>query len=458
MTPDPRTAGRLDAPDYELTWSNKQLLLDGDGEGGYCWVEPNDPHALEIHALDQVAEVGHLESGLSNMLIRGDALHALRTLSLEKEFAELSGQVRVVYIDPPFNTGQGYGQYGDDLHHSVWLSMLRDRLAAVKPLLAPLASVWVHLDDAETHRARCVLDEVFGPGAFVSTIVWQKRTTRDSRAAFSSNHDYIHVYAPAGPRVWKTGRNFLSHDTSTIQNRDGDPRGPWADAPFTAPGYRENQQYEILTPAGTRLRPPAGRSWYATPDVFDALRQDNRIWFPRNGAGSPRLKRFLADMKGLVPFSIWHPRETGTNDEATRHLMTLFPDSPPFATPKPESLIERILHIASKPGDLVLDFFAGSGTTAAVAHKMGRRWIAVEVSRDVVAIHARPRLTAVVNGEDAGGISKHVQWHGGGGFRVLEVATSSVNRVPDRVREHPERLVPVGPAPARSEPRRHGVG
>jgi adenine-specific DNA-methyltransferase len=425
------------APDYELTWTNKHLLLDGTESGGYRWIERDDPRALERRVLEPLDAVGSVgpEAGtggevVSNAAIRGDALYALRALAE----TPVAGSVRLCYIDPPFNTGQGFGQYPDSLRHSVWLSMIRDRLVALKPLLAPMASLWVHLDDAEMHRARSVLDEVFGPDAFVSTVVWQKRATRESRAAFSNNHDYIHVYAPAGPRRWKTARNPLAAKTDNLSNRDGDPRGPWRDAPFTAPGYRANQQYEIVNLAGDSLRPPKGRSWYATRDVYEVLLRENRIWFPRSGAGLPRLKRFPEQLAGLVPFSIWGPHETGTNDDATRHLLSLFPDREAFATPKPEALLERVVHVASDPGDLVLDFFAGSGTTLAVAHKMERRWIGVEASPAVFHDYLVPRLTAVVNGSDRGGITASVRWSGGGGFRTLQVASSRV----DHLREVPD--------------------
>ena len=296
-----------------------------------------------------------------------------------------------MYIDPPFNTGQSFAQYEDALDHASWLSMFRDRLLAVRPVLAPTASVWVHLDDAEAHHARCVLDEVFGAEAFVATVIWQKRTTRESRTAFSSNHDYIHVYSPAGPKKWKTARNLLPRDPSSFRNRDKDPRGPWADAPFTAPGFRANQQYEIVNPAGISLRPPKGRSWYATEPVYRRLQEENRLWFPRGGEGLPRMKLFPHEAKGLVPFSIWTAGEVGTNDDAKRQLMGMFPHLEAFATPKPERLLERIVQIATDPGDLVLDFFAGSGTTAAVAQKLGRRWIAVERSVSTTIDYVLPR-------------------------------------------------------------------
>jgi adenine-specific DNA-methyltransferase len=404
----------------ELRWHNKHLALRPDGEAGYRWAASHEPAESElIHELGSVVDDGAGEA-LDGLLIVGDALPAL--LALTREQSRLDGErIRLVYIDPPFNRGQGFPQYDDSLAHSVWLSMLRDRLMAVKPLLAPSASVWVHLDDAEQHRGRCVLDEVFGENAFVATIVWQTRTTRESRSAFSSNHDYIHVYAPAGPQQWKQSRNLLPKGLRALRNRDDDPRGPWADAPFTAPGYRANQHYDILNPAGHVLRPPTGRSWYATRPVYDQLVEDGRIWFPRGGAGLPRIKMFPEHLRGLVPFSLWGPEEVGTNDDAKRHLIAMFPAREPFATPKPEALMERIIHIASDPGELVLDFFAGSGTTAAVAHKMRRRWIAVERSPSTATTFTIPRLTSVVRGLDLGGVTGLTGWQGGGGFAIAGV-------------------------------------
>lgn len=395
----------------ELTWTNKHLELRSDGDEGYCWGEPGAPCEVEVAP---VAAVG--SDAVSGHFLVGDSLDALR--SLKNHSAVPAEGIRLVYIDPPFNTGQAFAQYADSLAHSVWLSMLRDRLLAVRPLLGPTASVWLHLDDVEQHRARCVLDEVFGADAFVATVVWQKRNTRESRSAFSSNHDYIHVYAPAGPQRWKRSRNLLPKGVDSLRNRDGDPRGPWADAPFTAPGFRANQHYDIVNPAGEILRPPKGRSWYATRPVYEQLVKENRIWFPREGAGLPRIKMFPEHLRGLVPFSLWGPDEGGTNDDAKRHLMAMFPDVDAFATPKPEALLERIIHIASDPGDVVLDFFAGSATTAAVAHKMQRRWIAVERSLTTASTFSIPRLARVVAGIDVGGVTAQTGWSGGGAFAV----------------------------------------
>ena len=232
--------------DVQLIWPNKELTLRAAGASGYEWVEPTDyrlraPLKLEITARCP------LDSN-TNILAIGDGLDVLEALTEGTSVFE--GGIRLVYIDPPFNTQADVRQYDDTMKRSMWLSMMRDRLMALRPLLAEDASVWVHLDDAEVHRARAVMDEIFGEKAFVASVVWQKKTTRDSRAAFSSNHDTILIYAPSGPRKWKTSRNLLVKDTAKLRNRDNDPRGPWADAPFTAPGYRSAQQYEIVTPAG----------------------------------------------------------------------------------------------------------------------------------------------------------------------------------------------------------------
>lgn len=409
----------------ELSWSNKNLTLHAVGTDGYQWLDPDDPRVVRPPRLRAVGGVGTQSCDQPNVLIAGDALDALRAIGGHKKLGNaVASGIRLVYVDPPFNTRQSFAQYGDSLATSMWLSMFRDRLEAVRPMLAPFASVWVHLDDAETHHARCVLDEVFGRDSFVATIVWQKRTTRESRSAFSSNHDYIHVYAPAGPQKWKRSRNLLRKDPADLRNRDNDPRGPWADAPFTAPGYRKNQHYAIINPKGSTLYPPRGRSWYATEPIYRQLLKDGRIWFPRDGAGLPRLKLFRHDLKGLVPYSLWSTEECGTNDDAKRHLMAMFPDVEPFATPKPEALLERIIHIATDPGDLVVDFFAGSGTTAAVAHKSGRRWIAIERSVEIVNGFALPRLRMVVDGSDRGGVSEALGWTGGGSFSVFEVPAS----------------------------------
>lgn len=401
-----------------LVWPNKDLALHASGETDYKWVRPNEPHLndpLEFKLLTK-----HPLNARRNVLAIGDGLDVLDALRAGTTI--FGGGIRLVYIDPPFNTQVNLRQYRDTMERSMWLSMMRTRLMALRSLLADDASVWVHLDDAEVHRARAVMDEVFGENAFIASIVWQKKSTRDSRAAFSSNHDTILVYAPSGPIKWKTSRNLLARDNARLLNKDNDPRGPWADAPFTAPGYRSAQHYDIVTPTGRVLRPPRGRSWYATETTYQALLADKRIWFPKGGDGSPRVKLFAHQVRGLVPFTVWGTSDTGTNDDAKRHLMALFPCKEVFDTPKPESLLERVIHIATNPGELVVDIFGGSGTTAAVAHKMRRRWVVAERNAQTVLDFLLPRLQRVIDGADPGGVTEAACWAGGGGFEIVHVS------------------------------------
>ncbi|MDA5095014.1 site-specific DNA-methyltransferase [Aliiroseovarius sp. KMU-50] len=401
-----------------LSWENKNQMLIASGSASYKWVGVEGQELVKPLKLSGLGNFVP-DSG-NNILAIGDGLDAIEALAAETD--ALSEKIRLVYIDPPFNTSADVKCYEDTMERSMWLSMLRDRLAVLKPHLSDDASIWVHLDDSEVHRARLVMDEVFGERAFVSTVIWQKRTTRESRSAFSNNHDTILVYAPSGPRKWKTSRNLLNKDTALLENRDNDPRGPWADAPFTAPGFRAAQQYSIETPSGNVLKPPRGRSWYATESTYKDLLAEDRIWFPKNGGGSPRLKLFSHQLRGLVPFTIWGTSETGTNDEAKRHLLSLFSDKEVFDTPKPEELLERIIHISTRPGELVVDLFGGSGTTAAVAHKMRRKWVTVERNIETVIEFTLPRLQAVVEGTDLGGITGAANWKGGGDFAVVSIA------------------------------------
>lgn len=401
--------------EVQLVWPNKELSLRASGRDGYEWIDPAQARRLTSGRLDTVSRSA--PGPRSNVLALGDGLDAIEAIASKTSIFERG--IRLVYIDPPFNTHADVRAYSDSMNRAMWLSMLRDRLLALRPHLAENASIWLHLDDAEVHRARAVMDEVFGERSFVASVIWQKRTTRDSRAAFCSNHDTILVYAPSGPQKWKKFRNLLQKDPAELDNRDNDPRGPWSDAPFTAPGYRKAQQYEIVTPTGKVLKPPRGRSWYATEPTYKGLLADERIWFPRNGNGSPRLKLFSHQLRGLVPFTVWSSADTGTNDDAKRHLLALFPDNAVFDTPKPEHLLERILHVGSNPGDLVVDLFGGSGTTATTAHKMRRQWVVAERSIETMQTFLLPRVKRVVLGDDDGGISEQVGWKGGGSFELV---------------------------------------
>lgn len=406
----------------ELTWPNKQQRLLAHDDITYEWVDPADWRVSEVRLLDEVGIHGDPAAADENLLVQGDALHALTALTSIPEYAErYVGKVRQAYIDPPFNTGQTFQHYDDAVEHSVWLTMLRDRLEQIQQLVSEDGSVWVHLDDGEQHRARSVMDEVFGADAFVATVVWQKRTSRENRPAFSPGHDYIHVYAPMGKR-WRDVRNKLPRPETASAYDDGDPRGPWTSDPFQAKGYRENQQYEIVTPTGVVHTPPSGRSWGATRPEYERLLADDRIYFPKDGEGLPRVKGFLAEKEGLVPFTLWPSSEVGDSSEAVKECHALFGREDVFDTPKPERLLERIISIGSDPGDIVLDCFGGSGTTAAVAHKMGRRWVTVELLEATVGSFVLPRIEQVVGARDEGGVTETLKWAGGGGFTEARVA------------------------------------
>lgn len=326
-------------------------------------------------------------------MIAADATEALRALGADELLLCAVGRVKLCYIDPPYNTGDRFTYYDDKRDSGEWLAYLREQLTLLRPLLTADGSVWLHLDDNEQHRARMVMDEVFGRDAFVATIIWQKRLTRENRTAFSSQHDYIHVYAPAGPKAWKRTRNGLA-DEAGFQNPDGDPRGPWRSAPMTAQskGGRPNQVYRVTTPTGVQHDPPPGRCWSHTEDSFRRLLAEGRIHWPSSGDGKPRVKTYEAESGGLAPFTIWTAAEVGDTSVAKKSLMRDFPGLPAFDTPKPVALLERIVHIATDPGDLVLDFYLGSGTTAIAAQTLGREWIGVERSRTVIDTFVLPRV------------------------------------------------------------------
>ncbi|WP_202865396.1 site-specific DNA-methyltransferase [Ornithinimicrobium sufpigmenti] len=406
----------------ELTWTNKDkaLLSTGDGKYDYAFVDPADRRVAEVRLLreveriDAVTPAGRPEDlpapTTDNLLITGDAMHVLDALAKIPEYAErYLGKVKLVYIDPPFNTGQAFSNYEDNIEHSIWLTMLRDRLRQIKPLLAPDASVWVHLDDVEVHRCRAVMDEELGFDKAVATIVWEKDKGRRNDTDISSAHDYLLIYASLGTK-WKSVRNLLPRGAQDqrYRNPDKDPRGPWlqGDNGTTKSGTEKNR-FPVVLPSG-RVVTPKGRYWPFTPESLELAKSEGRVWFGRDGDSLPVIKRYLTDVQqGLVPRTWWTADDAGHNQEAKRdHLNKMFPNVPnPFDTPKPERLLQRVIHIATNPGDIVLDCFAGSGTTAAVAQKMGRRWVTSELVDETVTTFTKPRLRKVVEDEDPGGIT-----------------------------------------------------
>lgn len=362
--------------------------------------------------------VGEGTDGLppDNLLVQGENLEALKSL-----LPLYAGRVKCIFIDPPYNTKSAFEHYDDNLEHSQWLSMMYPRLVLLRELLAEDGSIWVTIDDNEAHYLKVVMDEVFGRANFIATNVWQKRYSRENRGAIGDVHDYLMVYAKS-PDVFKQKRNKIPLDESQAKiyrnpenPSEADPAKRWRGLPMTAQGHRPNQMYEIEAPNGTRHRPPEGRCWSMIEPEFEKLRAADRIYWGKDGFAQPSVIRFLSEVDGLVPWTWWRHEDVGHTDEAKKEANSLFGADVSFGTPKPERLIQRILHIATNSNDLVLDSFLGSGTTAAVAHKMGRRWIGIEMGEHA-RTHCLPRLQKVVEGEQ-GGISQAVGWQGGGGFR-----------------------------------------
>jgi len=396
----------------ELTWIGKEnrpkleprILLE-------------DP-AQSYHAAQRVSD----DDIFDNRLIFGDNLLALK--ALEQEF---TGKVKCIFIDPPYNTGSAFTHYDDGVEHSIWLSLMRDRLEILHKLLHAEGSIWIVIDDHEGAYLRVLCDEVFGREAFVSTVVWENFYGRSNAAAISPAHNYLLVYSPLG-LDWKTKRGLLPREGKSLDkytNTDNDPRGPWRLGPiFAAEERHEGLMYEVTTPSGRKVSPPRGSHWRMIEKEFWQLVDDGRITFGKDGSNVPAVKLYLQDVQdGVVPRSWWPHTEVGHSQEAKREVQALFPDVEPFATPKPERLVERILRIGTRPGDLTLDSFAGSGTTGAVAHKMGRRWIMVELGEHIHT-HIIPRLKKVIDGEDPGGVTEATGWEGGGGFRYFRLAPS----------------------------------
>ena len=368
-------------------------------------------HAAQRHSENDIFD---------NRLIFGDNLLALK--ALEQEFA---GEVKCVFIDPPYNTGSAFTHYDDGVEHSLWLTLLRDRLEIIRQLLSDDGSLWITIDDNEAHYLKVLCDEIFGRTNFVANVLWQKRTSPEARLQLGAAHDHLIVYARKANAINFNKLSLSEAQRRNYKNPDNDSRGPWASTDFTAQGWRPNQMYKLVTTTGTEYEPPPGRCWANIEPEFNRLCADNRMWFGKDGTARPRIKNFLSDTKGVSAWTWWPNSEVGHNQEAKKEINRLFGAHNAFDTPKPERLLKRVIEITTNPGDLILDSFAGSGTTGAVAHKMGRRWIMVELE-ETCHTHIIPRLKKVIDGEDQGGITKAVNWKGGGGFRYYRIGPSLI--------------------------------
>jgi len=375
----------------------------------------------------KVTEIKRDENGTirENLIIKGNNLLALHTLK-----TQFRGKVKLIYIDPPYNIGNGSFGYNDNFNHSSWLTFMKNRLEVARELLRDNGSIWINIDDNEAHYLKVLCDEVFGRENFVANVIWQKKFSKQSDAKwFSDNHDHILVFAKNKVNSWKI--NLLPRTKamdSRYKNYDDDSRGVWASDNLLVKTYLKEYDYPIRTPGGKEINPPKGSCWRVSKEKLIKLIRDERIWFGENGNNVPRLKRFLNEVKkGSVPVTIWTYKEVGHNQEAKQEINKVLTFT--FSSPKPERLLQRIIQIGSNEGDVILDFFAGSGTTSAVAHKMKRQWITIE-QMDYIEKITIDRLKKVIGKNnqmlkkteyDMGGISKSVNWQGGGDFIYCEL-------------------------------------
>ena len=416
MTDSPRQGTKRQRDlKLELTWVGKdhrprlepRILLE-------------DP-ARNYHAAARVTEADQFE----NMLIFGDNLLALQSLATDPK---VKGKVKCIFIDPPYNTGSAFEHYDDGMEHSLWLSMMRERLELLDELLTEDGSLWISLDDNEVHYLKVLCDEIIGRRNFLANIVWQsKDTPGNNSSGIAQTHNHVLVYRKSE----KFTPNLLGRtedQLSNYKNPDDDPRGPWLGTPLTRAEFRERDYYPLKNRAGRQVYPPKGSSWRRPRSKMDELEQEGRIYWGKNGdAEFPVEKKYLSEVKSGVVNQTWWPYEIGgSTRNASAEMKGIF-GAKAFDTPKPEKLIHRILEIATNPGDIILDSFAGSGTTGAVAHKMGRRWIMVELGEHAHT-HIIPRMQKVIDGTDQGGISQAVGWKGGGGFRYFKLAPTLIKK------------------------------
>lgn len=376
------------------------------------WVNKNQAKEttrdVPYHLLKQESVYG---AGGENMLIQGDNLLALKAL-----IPFYAGQVKCIFIDPPYNTQSAFDHYDDKLEHSQWLSMMYPRLVLLRDLLSKDGSIWITIDDNEAHYLKVMCDEVFGRSNFVANVIWQKKFSPQNDAKWISNsHDHILCYAVNKSQWFPNPLPRSEAMDDRYKNPDNDPKGPWASTDITRAEHRDRDYWGLITPSGNEVFPARGRSWSRPKENLGRLKEEGRLWFGPNGDRMPRLKKYLSEMDGgLTPQTLWFHDDVGNNQEAKREILKL-DSGTVFDTPKPERLLYRVLHLATNQGDLILDSFLGSGTTAAVAHKMDRRYIGIEMGEHA-RTHCIPRLQKVIDGEQ-GGISEAVDWKGGGGFR-----------------------------------------
>lgn len=370
-----------------------------------------DPDTIQVKE-----ETGITFNDDDNLIIKGNNLIALASLLKRYE-----GKVKCIYIDPPYNTQNDSFNYNDSFNHSTWLTFMKNRLELARRLLREDGTIWISCDDHESHYLKVLIDDIFNRDNFIDEIVWQRAYAPiNLKKTLSRSHDVILVYAKnLDPNFTLNKLPRSAEANARYKNPDNDPRGAWTSSDISVGPAVESNIYEITTPSGRKVMPPKGYSWRLSKARFAEFVADNRIWFGEDGNNTPRIKRFLSEVKdGVVAMTLWTRDEVGDSQEGKREIKAFHFNSI-FDTPKQERLIERILTLATNEGDIVFDSFVGSGTTAAVAHKMGRRYIGVE-QMDYIQDITVERLKKVLEGEQ-GGISKAQNWHGGGSFVYCEL-------------------------------------
>jgi adenine-specific DNA-methyltransferase len=401
----------MDKQKLELNWVGKNNL-------------EYDISKIEPRILEEDKKLSYGNSNNKNLIIHGDNLLALKAL-----LPEYQGKVKCIYIDPPYNTGNAFEKYDDNVEHSLWLSLLKPRLELMHHLLDQNnGTLWINLDDNEVHYCKVMCDEIFGRNNFVSNVIWHKKNVVQNDAKFfSTNHDQILVYS-----INKNNLKFnllprtIEMD-DRYENPDNDPRGLWTSVALQAKSGSESTKFKILFPNGVEWEPKIGTFSRLSKESLLKAFNEKKLWFGKDGKNVPRLKKYLNEVKqGVVSNTIFKVDDVGSTQEAKSETKKLFLDDP-FDTPKPERLIHRILALSTNEGDLVLDSFLGSGTTASVAHKMNRNYIGIEMGNHIYS-HVKKRLDLVINGKDEGGITKLVNWHGGGGYKFFELSPSFITK------------------------------
>lgn len=356
--------------------------------------------------LEEVSELGYGDKSTDNMIIQGDNLEALKAL-----LPFYAGQVKCIYIDPPYNTGNAFEHYDDNVEHSIWLSLMYPRLELLKEFLSEDGAIFISIDETEAAYLKVVLDEIFGRTNYIGQFIWQKKRGggNDSRY-IAIEHEYVLCVAKNVEVLpnWHT-----QYDEAYLKRySEQDDKGRYFWDTLARPGLKNPIIYDIVAPDGTIIR----NGWVRSQKRFEEDLKNGEIRVTKNkGNWSVQFKQYMGD--GKKPRSLL--TDVAINSDAKQELVNLFGDAKTFPYPKPENLVKYIFNLYTKPGDLVLDSFLGSGTTAAVAQKMGRRYIGIEMGNHAIT-HCVPRLKAVVDGEQ-GGISKAVNWQGGGGFRFYKL-------------------------------------